>query len=633
MRYNTLPVGHTIAGRFVIEAALGHGRSSAVYRALDHHTRTRVALKMLDPFLAQDPVSVERFAREVTILRTVSHPNIVRVYDFLRDGDAHVICMEYIDGLDGKAFLARFGRLALADFLHVARQIAAALDACHRLKVLHRDLKPQNVLITANRDVKLVDFGISRINTMSDLTKTGTILGTPEYMAPELFVSTKADPRSDIYAIGAVLYELLTARPPHVATSLSTIMAQQLRGDVEPIATFRKDIPHWVDAIVSKCLRTDPNNRYQSGYELLRDLQRGERARAAYLEKQPVALCLNCHADRIAGLPFCHQCGHFSQDVYAKGRSSVILYGSDDLDGLANQLRRIFPAAPSAAVRTGLGKPPVVLFSDISRDTAMSVVNELAVFPCELRVTQNLAKDLRLPQVYLGLMLVALLPVFALDSFFGRLGLTAACEVLLVWLYRRRVRPLIRLSANSEPARQRADQHLIDLARRFTALHDPNLKTILGTIASSFLQLRRRLAKAPSVFDADTIATVVSSSVEAAHTLERYETYLSSRSLNDIRDKLAATDLRLRQSQATAGIAALIEAKAKLRREFTDYQAIQELHAKLYISLLNLNTVLRQIEDSFADGGAAPETLRTEVAQIQADFLATQPEMRLAASA
>src|SRR5262249_51455294 len=155
-------------------------------------------------------------------LRTLTHPHVVRVYDFFRDGDAHVICMELVDGMDAKAYVARFGALPLSEFLPVAKQIVAALDACHRRRVLHRDLKPQNILLTANREAKLDDFGVSRINTMSDLTKTGTVLGTPEYMAPELFVSTKADPRSDLYAIGCILYELLTSRPPHVATSLSS---------------------------------------------------------------------------------------------------------------------------------------------------------------------------------------------------------------------------------------------------------------------------------------------------------------------------------------------------------------------------------------------------------------------------
>jgi len=300
-RYDALPRGHAIAGRFVIQSVIGRGRTSAVYKALDGQTQTHVALKILDPFLAQEPTSVERFMREVRIIRSLDHPNVVKLYEFLRDGDSYVMCMELVDGLDGKAWAARFGRMPLADFLRVAKGMVAALEACHRVKVLHRDLKPQNILITADHHVKLVDFGISRVNTMSDLTKTGTILGTADYMAPELFLSTRADPRSDIYGAGAVLYELLAERPPYVAGSLSMLMTRHQSAEIEPLATFRADVPRWLEAIVLKCLRVDPNARYQSCYELLRDLERGEHALAAREDQDAPAPCLECKRPGIPG--------------------------------------------------------------------------------------------------------------------------------------------------------------------------------------------------------------------------------------------------------------------------------------------------------------------------------------------
>src|SRR5207247_5450004 len=124
--FNALARGHTVANRFVVESVLGRGRTSAVYRALDGQTNTHVALKILDPFLAQDPVNVERFTREVHIIRSLDHPNIVKLYDFLRDGDSYVMCMELVDGLDGKAWAARFGKMPLATFLRVAHGIVAA---------------------------------------------------------------------------------------------------------------------------------------------------------------------------------------------------------------------------------------------------------------------------------------------------------------------------------------------------------------------------------------------------------------------------------------------------------------------------------------------------------------------------
>src|SRR5262249_51803452 len=154
-------------GRYVIEKALGRGRSSVVYKALDLTTETSVALKVLDPALAHDAVAAERFTREAQILRRLDHPNIIKVYALVTDGDWSMISMEYFEGLDGKSWLERNGRLSVAELLRVARTLASALDACHRVKVVHRDLKPHNLLINARHDLKVVDFGIAKMSSMT----------------------------------------------------------------------------------------------------------------------------------------------------------------------------------------------------------------------------------------------------------------------------------------------------------------------------------------------------------------------------------------------------------------------------------------------------------------------------------
>jgi len=633
-RYNALPNGHTLAGRLVIERSIGRGKNSAVYKALDLHTKTPVALKILDPFLAQDPVSLERFRREVTLLRTVDHPNVVKLYEFIEDGELEIICMEYIDGMDGKAYVTRFGRLPLAEFLALAKKVVAAVDACHRLKILHRDLKPQNVLITPRGDVKLVDFGISKINSMSDLTKTGTILGTPEYMAPELFRSTTADPRSDLYALGAIFYEFLTGRPPYVAASLSTIMTRQLRGEIEAISTFRKDLPLWVQSVVMKCLRTDPQARYQSGYELLSDLQRGEHARAVREAKTPPVPCLNCKSDLIPGLPFCHQCGRFSQDVYEKGPYSLVFYGSDDVDGLDDSLRRIFPLRPRAAVKTRLRKPPVVLFRGISQHTATTLLNELGVLPCELRITRRLLNELKLPRVYIGFAILAFTPLLVMggSSALQRLALTAVGELALATAYLYQIRPLVQLATLRRQPRSQNEAGLIRMARQLKELSDPGLKTLLGHIVSSMLRACERVARTSGIFDANRITAPVRMSLDAAKTMESYELYLSSRSLNDLRDKLGALDVRLRETQDPTRIAALIDTRTKLQKEFTDYQLMQDLHGRISMALLNLNAVLRRIEDS-TQGDGASAGLDTELQHLEDDLKSVTGDERRAAAA
>jgi len=198
--------------KYRLDSVIGRGRSAAVFKAQDSATNTWVAIKVLDPFLVQDPVSVERFKREALALRSLSHPNIISVYSMFDWEDSHCIAMEYFQGENLRVFLDKVGRLTVAQFLPMAGQLIEALETCHEKRILHRDLKPQNILVNERGELKLLDFGISKVNSMSDLTKTGTFLGTPEYMAPEMFSSSLSDGRVDIYGLGAVFYEMLAGK-------------------------------------------------------------------------------------------------------------------------------------------------------------------------------------------------------------------------------------------------------------------------------------------------------------------------------------------------------------------------------------------------------------------------------------
>jgi hypothetical protein len=634
--FNALPEGYRLAGRFVVRDVLGHGRSSTVYRALDVHTRTEVALKVLDPFLAQDEASVARFTREVSIMRSVHHPNVVKVYAFERDGDFSIICMEYVRGCDGRAYIAREGPLAVADLLGVAKCITAAVGACHRVKVLHRDLKPHNILLgrpaRATGDgsllVKVVDFGVAKINRMSDLTKTGTIIGTPEYMAPELFRSTRADPRSDIYGLGAVLYEFLTGQPPFSASSLPAIMTRQLRNDIDRTTTFRNDVPAWLDAIVLKCLRTDPNSRYQNCAELLADLERGEGALAAAEERHVRARCLNCKAEMIAGLTFCHNCGKLSADIYERGRHSLILYNCDDAEGVGAYLTKNFSVEGNDALKPRLAHPPALIFRGVSEHTANSLGNELAAFPCELRVTDQLAREFKLPVGYLA---VALLPV-VLISVGGeilpwpiRAATVLLCELLVIFLYQRRIRPLLGLRALRAAAAGASSDLVIRLVAKLKRLSDGNLKTILGHIARSFLRIRGKIDQSSTIFDAVAISRIVFAAFDAATAVERYEVYLGTRSLNEIKDKLDTVEARLRHAQDIGETEGLVRAKVNLAGEFRRYQEIQDLHARAYIALLDLDGVLKRIDATMCADSNATEMVAA-LREVEAD-LSLKPDV------
>lgn len=595
-RWDALPAGHVLGGRFVLERTLGRGRTSAVYRALDPDTATRVALKVLDPLLARDPIALERFAREVEILRALDHPHVVRLYDYFRDGDLHVICMEEVEGFDAKAWIARRGALSLSELVPIAKAMAAAVDACHRRGVLHRDLKPQNVLLTPRREVKLIDFGVSRASTMPDLTKTGTVLGTPEYMAPELFRSPTLDLRSDVYGIGAVLYELLAGRPPFVGKSLPEVMARQLRGELEPVTTFRADVPPWLAAIVAKSLRVDPARRYQNAGELLRDLERGERGEALREERTPRARCLGCQMDLLAGLPFCHQCGRFLHHVFEPGPCSVVLYSCDDAEGLVAELRRLADGLDPHVLRASLRRLPAVLMHGVSEETATAVTHVLAPCPCEVRITRSLQWELRLPRLYPLVAGLALAPLAAFDSVPARLGFTLAGEAILVALYLWQVRPLLRLRGTAGDGVP--DPTLLRVATLVRGVADPGLRALLGGIVASFLRVRALAPRTTTAVRAERLGRVVLDALDTASRVEAYADYLSGTSQSLIAGRLDAAERRLREAWPAADVAGLVEAKSGLRRELADYRAIQDAHFRTHATLLRLHGVLRRLEDA-----------------------------------
>jgi len=626
IRYDNLPHGFMVGSRIMIEGLLGKGRSSAVYRALDTQTATQVSLKILDPFLAQDPVSLKRFSREVGIIRSLSHANIIKLYSCFKFQEFYVLVMEYFDSLDGISYLNRYGVPDIADFLTIARQIVAAIQSCHQVNILHRDLKPHNILISATKKCKVVDFGISRINTMSDLTKTGTILGTPEYMAPELFVSGRPDPRADIYSLGAVFYELLTGRTPYTGGSLAVVMSRQMKEELAAIELFRKDVPAWLEKIVVRCLKADPNKRYQSCGELLADLEKGDSALVAF--SSATVECFGCKAELIPGLSFCHSCGKFSHDIFETGSCAILLHRCAAPGSLIDYLRKAFPDAKKADLKQRLTRLPTLLFKNISKNMAHSIVHELSTLPLDLSIVESLPKHLQLPRYYflLGLLPVAL--VVLMDNpgtFHMILGLSAVClgEGLIYALYRQRVSAVITLGTSGRKAVGGQLEELTKLAARFHDLSKPELKYLMGTIVQKFLSLSNRSRKSALTVDRSLLVQLVRAGFDAAGLVEKYENYLNSTSLNAIKANLDRLDLKIKNSHETGTVAALLVEKDKINADFSRYYEIQEKHSRLHMSLLALRVSFNKLEASL---GMTPEELQVIARELtlfsEADELA-----------
>jgi serine/threonine protein kinase len=264
--------GTTFARRFEIIEEIGKGGMGTVYKAYDSKIREVVALKLLKPEISSDIEVIERFRNEIKLARQVSHRHVCRMYDIGEEWLSIYISMEYVPGEDLKSFIRRSGHLNEAKALGLAKQIAEGLAEAHRLGVVHRDLKPQNIMIDRDGNAKIMDFGIARSLHTRGITGTGVIIGTPEYMAPEQAEGHDIDHRVDIYALGAILFEMVTGRVPFEGeTPLSIVLKHRSEPPADPKA-INAQISAALSQVILKCLEKSRDRRFQSAAEVLEAL-------------------------------------------------------------------------------------------------------------------------------------------------------------------------------------------------------------------------------------------------------------------------------------------------------------------------------------------------------------------------
>jgi eukaryotic-like serine/threonine-protein kinase len=258
-------IGELIGGRYEIEELVGTGGMSSVYRARDTVLERRVALKVLHEHFSADPKYVERFRREARAIARLNHPNIVTVIDRGEFGKRQFIVFEHIPGENVKEVVEREGQLPVAQALALTHQIARGLAFAHQHGVVHRDVKPQNVLLDESGTAKVTDFGIARsLDPGDELTQAGTLLGTSDYIAPEQASGQPVDARSDQYSLGVLLYELLTGEVPYPADSFMAVAMRHLRDPVPSVRERRPDVPDRVDEIVARAMAKRPEDRFRS---------------------------------------------------------------------------------------------------------------------------------------------------------------------------------------------------------------------------------------------------------------------------------------------------------------------------------------------------------------------------------
>ncbi|MGC1453117.1 MAG: protein kinase, partial [Candidatus Sulfotelmatobacter sp.] len=283
-----LEPGDVLGGRYEILQLLGEGGMGAVYKAMDRELDRPVALKLIRPQLAANPSILARFKQELLLAHQVTHKNVIRIYD-LGDADGvKFITMEFVEGVDLRSLIQEKKKFSPEEAVEITQQICRALEATHAVGVIHRDLKPQNIMRDGTGRILLMDFGLARTIAGGGMTQTGALVGTMEYMSPEQALAKELDQRSDLFTLGLILYELLIGKTPYTAESVVASLIKRTQERAIPVSDHDGTIPIPLSNIVSKSLERDPKSRYQSASELLRDLEEWQgKGAAATLRFQP----------------------------------------------------------------------------------------------------------------------------------------------------------------------------------------------------------------------------------------------------------------------------------------------------------------------------------------------------------
>jgi len=267
-------IGRLLGNRYEILQRVGGGGMALVYKAQDLYLHRKVAVKVLRPQFAGDENFVRRFRREAQSAASLSHPNVVAIYDVGQYEDTHYIVMEYVDGTTLKEKIRQEGALPVSAALEIATRIAEALEHAHQNGIIHRDIKPHNILLSANGRVKVADFGIARAATGVTLTHTGSMIGSAHYFSPEQARGGITGERSDLYSLGVVMYEMVTGRVPFDGDSPVSVAIRHLQEDVPSPRQFNPGMPREVEAVIMKAMQKEECRRYHTATQLRKDLER-----------------------------------------------------------------------------------------------------------------------------------------------------------------------------------------------------------------------------------------------------------------------------------------------------------------------------------------------------------------------
>lgn len=404
-----LPEGVLLFGRYRVGAKLAEGSVAAVYAAEDRVTEGRVAIKVFDPLHNADPVARARFAREFQVLVSLNHPGVARALRFESGPHFDALVMELVEGEPLRARLDR-APLNWKEATELGARLSLALEACHAVGVVHRDLKPENIVLHPERGPVILDFGVAWFSSALTLTRTGALLGSPRYLAPELFRSPQVDARADLFALGAILYESLAGRPVRTIESMAELAAHDGPDAPPSLARLRSDLPAHAWPLIERCIAYRLEDRFATAAELGQALGRGSAQLGRRLEDN--LHCSGCQTPLVIDLPICPGCGAHADWNLQAGAYAVQLLEVRSPEATAAWLRRRYPGQLVNArwLQRRLRDLPQPLMVGVSEASAESLASQARQVGCRVEVLRGravLGPALRVPSASPGEIMAA----------------------------------------------------------------------------------------------------------------------------------------------------------------------------------------------------------------------------------
>ena len=528
--------------RFKVLKKIGHGQSASIYKAIDTTVgQDPITLKVWHSHLLIDPISVKRLENEYKILKFLRHQNIIMAHEIIKTESQFAIVMEYIQGENLKDYVEK-KIVGIEGFIKIAVQVIDAMQFCHSNGILHRDLKPENILINLSGQIKIIDFGVSLLSTEQGLTKTGALLGTPIYLAPEIFMGERASEASEVYSIGAIFYWLL-AREPHIESAdYSSKLTEKSRNYKLQLSQMRSDVPVWIIELISQMLHFQKAHRYTSTLEVKKAFfKKLKNPKAAQISRLSVP-CNFCGTPLFENLNFCYSCLNTSDLSNNKGNSSLIITKTGNTAKASHFIYKVLQSAKRLAPKSIWKKPPFILISGLDRHTANYMSQVLYELGFHSEVYHQKKYFYKLPKTS---MLFCLWPFlffiseqfsrsfdrrFIEHQFYKEIIIYVFLSFLSLWIYHYvKSKPIINLKTIQKTKESFKDYFNSSLKKHMTTVHDTNLRYLIAKFGNLKAQTLRRTPKSQQ-----NILDEVFSFCDTVGILQNAQTQIQNLQLKDI---------------------------------------------------------------------------------------------------